>query len=60
MRRFVSEKTILLIEGYASKGESDVDISKKLGLSYSAVSKYTTRYWNRKMKEKNQTDNEQK
>ena len=50
----ISETQIHKIEICTSKGQSDMEISKKMGISYSSVGKYTRAYWNRKMKEKNE------
>lgn len=42
------------VEVLANKGVPDVEITKKLNISYNKVQKITTDYWNSKMKNRNE------
>lgn len=51
--RVITESEKELIEYLASKGTSDGVISKQTGISVAAVGNISTKYWKRKMEEKN-------
>ena len=47
---------IQLLEKLAQKGITDAEIAKTMGLNPHAVGQRTTKYWKRKMEEKNARD----
>ena len=49
-----TEEQKLKIEKLGAKGVRDVDISKIVGLHYSIIHPITTKYWENKMKLKNE------